>query len=108
MEFAFNEEQRMIQDSAARFLAQASDSQSVRAAMARPEGHDPQVWQRIAQELCWPALIVPERFGGLGQGFADLAILLEQSGRHLLCGPTGGLRKRWMQGKAWWRQHAHS
>lgn len=87
MEFAFNEEQRMIQDSAARFLAQASDSQSVRAAMARPEGHDPQVWQRIAQELCWPALIVPERFGGLGQGFVDLAILLEQSGRHLLCGP---------------------
>ncbi|VVP69712.1 Acyl-CoA dehydrogenase [Pseudomonas fluorescens] len=87
MEFAFNEEQRMIQDSAARFLAQASDSQAVRAAMARPEGHDRQVWQQIAQELCWPALIVPERFGGLGQGFVDLAILLEQSGRHLLCGP---------------------
>ena len=87
MEFAFNEEQRMIQDSAARFLAQASDSQAVRAAMARPEGHDRQVWQRIAQELGWPALIVPERFGGLGQGFVDLAILLEQSGRHLLCGP---------------------
>lgn len=87
MEFAFNEEQRMIQDSAARFLAQASDSQAVRAAMSRPEGHDPQVWERIAQELGWPALIVPERFGGLGQGFVDLAILLEQSGRHLLCGP---------------------
>ncbi|HWD31385.1 MAG TPA: acyl-CoA dehydrogenase family protein [Pseudomonas sp.] len=87
MEFAFNQEQLMIQDSAARFLAQVSDSAAVRAAMARPEGHDPAVWQRIGEELYWPALMIPERFGGLGLGFVELAILLEQSGRHLLCSP---------------------
>ncbi len=87
MEFAFNEEQLMIQDSAARFLAQVSDSQAVRAAMARPEGYDPALWQRIGEELYWPALMIPERFGGLGLGFVELAILLEQSGRHLLCAP---------------------
>jgi alkylation response protein AidB-like acyl-CoA dehydrogenase len=87
MEFAFNEEQLMIQDSAARFLAQASDSHAVRAAMARADGHDLALWQRISDELCWPALMIPERFGGLGLGFVELAILLEQSGRHLLCAP---------------------
>lgn len=87
MEFAFNQEQLMIQDSAARFLAQVSDSAAVRAAMARPEGYDPAVWQHIGEELYWPALMIPERFGGLGLGFVELAILLEQSGRHLLCSP---------------------
>lgn len=87
MEFAFTEEHLMIRDSAERFLAQASDSQAVRAAMSRADAHDPQVWQKIGQELYWPALMVPERFGGMGLGFVELAILLEQSGRYLLGSP---------------------
>lgn len=87
MEFAFTQEHAMIRDSAERFLATASDSHAVRATMSRTDGYDPDVWQRIAQELCWPALMVPERFGGMGLGFVELAILLEQSGRFLLGSP---------------------
>ncbi|VVP84661.1 Acyl-CoA dehydrogenase [Pseudomonas fluorescens] len=87
MEFAFTEEHLMIRDSAERFLAQVSDSHAVRAAMNRPDAHDPDVWRRIGQELYWPALMVPERFGGMGLGFVELAILLEQSGRFLLGSP---------------------
>jgi alkylation response protein AidB-like acyl-CoA dehydrogenase len=87
MEFAFTEEHLMIRDSAERFLAHASDSHAVRAAMNRPDAHDPEVWQRIGQELYWPALMVPERFGGMGLGFVELAVLLEQSGRYLLGSP---------------------
>lgn len=87
MEFAFTEEHLMIRDSAERFLAQASDSPSVRAAMSRPDAYNPQVWRQIGQELYWPALMVPERFGGMGLGFVELAILLEQSGRYLLGSP---------------------
>jgi alkylation response protein AidB-like acyl-CoA dehydrogenase len=87
MEFAFTEEHLMIRDSAERFLAQASDSHAVRGAMNRPDAHDPEVWQRIGQELYWPALMVPERFGGMGLGFVELAVLLEQSGRYLLGSP---------------------
>lgn len=87
MEFAFTEEHLMIRDSAERFLAQASDSHAVRAAMNRPDAHDPEVWRRIGQELYWPALMVPERFGGMGLGFVELAILMEQSGRYLLGSP---------------------
>lgn len=87
MEFAFTEEHLMIRDSAERFLAQASDSDAVRAAMNRPDAHDPEVWRQIGQELYWPALMVPESFGGMGLGFVELAILLEQSGRYLLGSP---------------------
>lgn len=87
MEFAFTPEQLMIEETAARFLAQTCDSHAVRRAMESPEGYEAQVWQRIGQELYWPALMIPEAFGGLGLGFVELAILLEQSGRHLLCSP---------------------
>ncbi|MFJ4375781.1 acyl-CoA dehydrogenase family protein [Pseudomonas japonica] len=87
MEFAFTEEQLMIRDSAERFLAQASDSQAVRAGMAREDGYDPELWRRIGQELYWPALMVPEQHGGMGLGFVELALLLEQCGRFLLGSP---------------------
>lgn len=87
MEFAFTQEHLMIRDSAERFLATASDSLAVRATMSRADGYDPEVWQRIGLELCWPALMVPERYGGMGLGFVELAILLEQSGRFLLGSP---------------------
>ena len=87
MEFAFTEEQLMIRDSAERFLAQASDSTAVRAAMERPEGYDPALWQQIGQELYWPALMVPEQYGGMGLGFVELTLLQEQCGRFLLGSP---------------------
>lgn len=87
MEFAFTEEQLMIRDSAERFLAQASDSHAVRAAMCRADDYDPALWERIGQELYWPALMVPEAQGGMGLGFVELAVLLEQCGRFLLGSP---------------------
>lgn len=87
MDFAFNEEQLMIQETAAGFLGKASDSAAVRTAMESALGYDAQVWQQIGQELYWPALMIPEAYGGVGMGFVEQAILLEQMGRHLLCAP---------------------
>ncbi|WP_449433256.1 acyl-CoA dehydrogenase family protein [Pseudomonas putida] len=87
MDFAFTQEQLMIRDSAERFLAQASDSHAVRAAMCRADDYDPALYQRIAQQLYWPALMVPEAHGGMGLGFVELAVLLEQCGRFLLGSP---------------------
>ncbi|MDN6858835.1 acyl-CoA dehydrogenase family protein [Pseudomonas sp. CAN2814] len=82
MEFAFTDEQLMIRDSADGFLADASPSSAVRAAMATG-GQDLALWQRICQELGWQALLVPEAHGGLGLGFVELAIVQEQLGRCL-------------------------
>ncbi|UVE17435.1 acyl-CoA/acyl-ACP dehydrogenase [Pseudomonas sp. LS44] len=87
MEFAFNDEQRLIQETAARFLAEVSDSAAVRAAMVSAPGYEPAVWARIAEEMYWPALHIPEQYGGLGLGLVELSILLEQMGRYLLCAP---------------------
>lgn len=87
MEFAFSDEQEMIRASAEAFLADVSDSAAVRAAMASEAGHDPALWQRLCSEMVWPAIHIPEQYGGLGLGFVELAILLEQMGRRLLCSP---------------------
>ena len=84
MQLALTDEQRMIQQSAERFLAQVASSAAVRSAMASERGHDPQTWARIARELYWPALAIPERYGGLGLGFAEVCLLQEQLGRCLL------------------------
>lgn len=87
MHFAFTEEQEALRDTARAFLAEHSSSERVRAAMESELGFDPEVWKRIATELGWPAITIPERFGGLGLGAVELAALLEVMGEALLCAP---------------------
>ena len=87
MELALTEEQRMIQESAERFLAQVASSGAVRTAMAAESGLDHTAWARIARELYWPALAIPEEYGGLGLGFVEVCLLQEQLGRCLLPTP---------------------
>jgi alkylation response protein AidB-like acyl-CoA dehydrogenase len=87
MEFSFTEEQQMIRDTAASFLAEVSDSEAVRRAMATEAGYDDALWSRITEEMYWHAVHVPEEFGGLGLGYVELVAMLEEMGRHLLCSP---------------------
>lgn len=87
MEFAFTEEQEMIRDTAAAFLAEVSTSEAVRRAMATEQGYDPALWTRICTEMCWQAIHLPERCGGLGLGYVELVATMEQMGRYLLCSP---------------------
>jgi alkylation response protein AidB-like acyl-CoA dehydrogenase len=44
------------------------------------------LWDQMV-ELSWPALTVPERQGGLGLGFVELAVVLEELGRAVAPGP---------------------
>lgn len=87
MELALTDEQHLIQQSAERFLAQVADSAAVRTAMASECGHDRATWARIARELYWPALAIPQTYGGLGLGFVEVCLLQEQLGRRLLPSP---------------------
>jgi len=87
MNFAFTEEQQELRAAARSFLAEASSSERVRAAMASDLGYDPEIWKRIASELGWPAAIVPEDCGGLGLGAVELIALTEVMGEALLCSP---------------------
>jgi alkylation response protein AidB-like acyl-CoA dehydrogenase len=44
------------------------------------------VWKQIG-ELGWPAVIIPEQYGGLGLSYVELVALLEVMGESLLCAP---------------------
>jgi alkylation response protein AidB-like acyl-CoA dehydrogenase len=87
MNFALDEEQERLRATARAFLAECSSSPQVRAAMDTPLGWDPAVWRRIAAELGWTAVIVPEQYGGLGLTQVELAVLMEEMGSALLCSP---------------------
>ena len=50
-------------------------------------GFAPELWKAISAELNWPAVCVPEEYGGLGLGAVELAALLEVMGEALLCAP---------------------
>lgn len=87
MEFTFTEEQQMIRDTAAAFLADVSSPEAVRRAMATEQGYEAPVWERITAEMYWQAMHIPEQYGGLGLGYVELVAVAEQMGRYLLCSP---------------------
>ncbi|HXG27522.1 MAG TPA: acyl-CoA dehydrogenase family protein [Nevskiales bacterium] len=87
MNFALTDDQAMIRDAAAGFLADASNSAAVRRAMASAEGFDVAVWQRIGGELGWCGVAIDEAHGGMGLGPVELVLIQEQAGRRLLCAP---------------------
>jgi acyl-CoA dehydrogenase len=87
MNFALTDDQVMIRDAAASFLADASDSAAVRAAMAGEQGFDVAVWRRIGTELGWCGVAIDDRHGGMGLGPVELMLIQEQAGRRLLCAP---------------------
>lgn len=87
MEFRFTDEQLMIRDTAQQFLAEMSTSATIRAAMASEKGYDTSLWQQICQDLVWPAILIPERYEGMGLGYVELVAMIEQMGRYLLCSP---------------------
>jgi alkylation response protein AidB-like acyl-CoA dehydrogenase len=87
MEFAFTEEQEMIRDTAAAFLAEVSGSEAIRRAMVTEQGYEPELWSRICGEMYWQAIHIPEQYGGMGLGYVELVAMMEQMGRYLLCSP---------------------
>jgi len=85
--FGVDADQQMIREAAASFLDEACPSSAVRAAMSSSSGVDEVLWRRISGEMGWCATKVPEGYGGLGLGWVELALILEQMGRRLACVP---------------------
>jgi alkylation response protein AidB-like acyl-CoA dehydrogenase len=70
-----------------RFLADKSSEPEVRRLMETEHGHNELVWQQMAVQLGLQGLIIPESYGGSGFGYFELALVLEEMGRVLLCAP---------------------
>jgi alkylation response protein AidB-like acyl-CoA dehydrogenase len=87
MNFAFSEEQEELRRTVRQFLEAKSPSTEVRRLMDTTDGFDPAVWNQMGSEMGLQGLHIPEEFGGQGFSFVELAIVLEEMGRVLLCAP---------------------
>ncbi len=87
MSFRFSDEQQALAGSARKFLAAHSGSTAVRRAMESESGFETALWTRIAEELGWAAIPIPESYGGLGLGAVEVSAVMEEMGRTLTCVP---------------------
>jgi alkylation response protein AidB-like acyl-CoA dehydrogenase len=88
MALVLNEEQVMLKDAAAGFLAENAGVTQLRELRDTNDerGYSADVWQQMA-EMGWAGIAIPEQFGGLGYGYTGLGLVLEQVGRNLSCSP---------------------
>jgi alkylation response protein AidB-like acyl-CoA dehydrogenase len=78
-------EQQELQRTVRRFLEKHSPESAVRRASAEA-GCDRQLWHAIGDQGL-AGLAVPERLGGSGFSYAELAVVAEELGRALACVP---------------------
>ena len=86
MDFNFTEEQKILKETARSFLAAECPSSFALEMEEDERGYTPELWQKMA-DLGWMGLIIPEEYGGVGGGFLDLIVMLEEMGRACLPGP---------------------
>jgi acyl-CoA dehydrogenase len=102
MQFALNDEQLLLRDSAAAFVRDNSSLKRIRALRDSrdPDGFSRDLWARMA-ELGWLGIIFPEEHSGLGLGCKDLGLVLEEFGKGLM--PEPWLSTVLLGGTAVWR-----
>lgn len=86
MDFALNDIQRMLQDSASRFIQNDYDFDKRRSLVESDLGYSKENWAMFA-ELGWLGLPFTERVGGLDGSLVDMIVLQEQFGRGLVVEP---------------------
>jgi alkylation response protein AidB-like acyl-CoA dehydrogenase len=86
MNFGFTEEQEIFRSEVRKYLDANAPMDEVRQIMERPEGYSPKLWAEMA-EMGWLGLLIPEAQGGVGLGWVDLTVLLEECGRSLYPSP---------------------
>lgn len=76
MEFALNEEQRMLQESVRGYLEASCALDRVRAAAEAGDTRPDDLWQGLV-DLGVHAILVPEEYGGVGLGHLEAALVAE-------------------------------
>jgi alkylation response protein AidB-like acyl-CoA dehydrogenase len=87
MQFSFTSEQEEFRSVLRRFLDEKSPPSTVRRLMETESGWDRAGWRELNQLLGLTAVHIPEEYGGQGFGPVELCIVLEETGRALLCAP---------------------
>lgn len=86
MNFGFSEEQELLRAELRKFLDQNAPLEAVRKQVELPDGFDRGLYRRMA-ELGWVGLAAAEEQGGIGLGWVDLVVVLEETGRSLFPSP---------------------
>ena len=88
MALVLNEEQVMLKDAAAGFLAEKATVAHLRALRdsGSERGFDDDVWREMV-EMGWTGILSPEQYGGSDLGFLTFGVVLEQLGRQLTASP---------------------
>lgn len=91
MSLVLNEEEIMLRDSAAGFLAETANVDAFRKHRDNPSaaGFDQALWSSIA-DMGWCGIAIDEAHGGLGYGFSGLGLIIEQMGKNLTVSPFNG------------------
>jgi alkylation response protein AidB-like acyl-CoA dehydrogenase len=87
MDFSFTEEQSMLRDTVASFLADRYDFDTRRAVARSEAGWRPEQWKAFAGDLGILGAPFPEALGGLGGGAIETMIVMEAFGRALVIEP---------------------
>src|SRR4030042_5444460 len=86
MNLSFTEEQEILRKCARDFLTSKLPKKVVKEIEASESGYSPDIWKEMT-ELGWMGLPFPEKYGGTGMTFLDLAVLLEEMGKAAMPGP---------------------
>ena len=86
MDLTLSDEQRLLRESADRFVSETYTADHRRRIANDPLGFSADIWKEFA-ELGWLALPIPEAHGGLGGSAIEIGILMEAFGRGLVSEP---------------------
>src|SRR2546426_9115211 len=89
MALVLSNEQQMLRESARGFLAERAPVAHLRKLRdTRDEtGFSRELWRGFA-EMGWAGVLIPEELGGVGLGYVEAGVLLEEMGRTLAPPPV--------------------
>ncbi len=86
MDFSLTDEQKMLQESAGRYVEKTYTFEARKHFIERDHGFNAENWKTFA-ELGWLGVAVPEAYGGLGGSAVETALIMQQLGRALVVEP---------------------
>ncbi len=86
MDFVITKEQQRMQKAAREMLKAKCTNEFVWEMEKDVKGYTTEFWRKMG-ELDWMALIIPEEYDGVGAGFFDLILMMEELGRACSPGP---------------------
>jgi alkylation response protein AidB-like acyl-CoA dehydrogenase len=86
MDFSFSEEQQLLRDSIARFVANEYGFEERKKIIASEKGWSPAVWAQLA-EMGLLGVPFAEAHGGFGGSMVDVMVVMQELGRGLVVEP---------------------